>query len=302
VRAAWRVSPILIKEMRSTMRGGRTFLGLTLFLLFLAAMTLLVYYSIYATGDGSSAAGAGRAIFIFLSVVQLLMLSVITPPLTAGTIAGERQNQTFDMLMATPLTPTQVLRGKLLASMNYLFLLMFASLPINSIVFLFGGVTPDSLLWWVALTVVLLLMLGTLGLFMSTLFRSGGVATAVAYLFCLIVFVVLPGILGTTLAVMSNTMQAARCAAVAVALLHPVASLAAILVDEPEFHALRLLPATLPLIGAVAMLFFFGAEARLSALVARRWRRPVALLVVLGVIAASVTYIIAVPVQALCAE
>ncbi|MDQ4076512.1 MAG: ABC transporter permease subunit, partial [Chloroflexota bacterium] len=157
-----------MKEMRSTMRGARTFVGITLFLLFLAGVSLLIYYSIARDAFGPSAATAGRTIFSFLSVTEALMLAVVTPALTAGAIASERQKQTFDMLMATPLSPGQVLRGKLLASMNYLFLLMIAALPINAIVFLFGGIGPSALLWWIALVVVVLLMLGTLGLLMST--------------------------------------------------------------------------------------------------------------------------------------
>ncbi len=296
----WSPSPILIKEMRSTMRGSRTFAGITLFLLFLAGITLLVYYTTAQSATGTAAAQAGRAIFGFLSFVELLMLAVVTPPLTAGAIAGERQNKTFDMLMATPLTPLQVLRGKLFASMNYLFLLIFAALPINAIVFLFGGISPTALLWWVALTVVLLLMLGALGLLMSTLFKSSGAATAVAFIVCIIAFVLVPGALVITIMVLSQGSNSGQCVAFAVALLHPVASLLSIIIDETDFNALRLLPASLPLYGAVAALLFLAAEARLASLVAQRRRRLLPTIALLGVAIAAALYIILVPTQAIC--
>lgn len=295
---ASRLSPILVKEMRSTMRGTRTFVGITLFLLFLAGFSLLVYYIVAGNGGPPRNEG-GRLLFGMLAVVEALMLAIVVPPLTASAIAGERQRQTFDMLMATPLSPAQVLAGKLLASMNYLFLLIFASLPINSIAFLLGGVSPSALFWWVALVVAVLLLLGTLGLMMSTLFKSGGVATSLTYLLCALIFGLVPfcalifGMMGL------DTRGSGLHGLLLVALLHPASSLAAILVNETEFHAAMLLPATVPLYLALSGVIFLVAEARLRAILGQPGRRPLLLGLLLLVIGAAVAYLALGPVQAI---
>lgn len=285
------------------MRGRRTFIAITLFLLFLAGLSLLVYEGIVrASGPGGASADVGRIVFGFVSATEMLMLVVIAPSLTAGTIASERQHQTFDMLMATPLTPGQVLRGKLLASMTYLFLLMFASLPINAIVFLFGGVSPATLLWWVALVLTTLLLLGTLGLLMSTLFRSSGVATGLTYLIVVSLFLVFPiGFLFVTLTFGGGSMsRLGECAALGLFLLHPAGGYATILVNDNDWYPLRVLPALLPLYGSLAGLLFLGAEARLARLTAQRGRTPLWLVVPLLVTAVAVAYVALGPTRAMC--
>jgi len=295
----WQPSPILIKEMRSTMRSKRTFMAMTLFLLLLVGLQLFVYYAVTQNSVGSSS-DVGQMLFGFSSAIELLLLATITPPLTANAISNEHQQKTFDMLIATPLTPAQILRGKLLASMNYLFLLIFASLPISSVVFLFGGVTPAALLWWLALTITVLLMLGTLGLFISTILRNGGAATALTYIICMLMFVLLP--LGVTMmmAIIDNGSQFSRCLAMSMWLTHPAGSLVSIIVNETDYNALAILPATLPLYGALAALFFLAAEARLSEVTQTRWSRLLLVVGLLLVIAIALIYIVAVPVQDMC--
>jgi ABC-2 type transport system permease protein len=300
----WGPSPILIKEMRSTMRGARTFIGITLFLFFLASVSLLAYYGATQDFTGSVSQQAGRTIFSFVSVIEMFMLAAVAPTLTAGAIANERQKQTFDMLMATPRTPRQVLTGKLLSSMNYLFLLIFAALPINSIVFLFGGIGPDLLLWWLALTIMLLLMLGTLGLLMSTLFKSGSVATALVYLLCIVFLIIIPIGWGFGFIILGGSAgadgESACFAALSILITHPAASLFSIILNEEAFRPATVLPATLPLYGALAGLFFLGAESRLASLTSQRWNRFIPVLLLLVVIAVAVGYLIVGPVESIC--
>lgn len=295
----WQPSPILIKEMRSTMRSKRTFTAMTLFLLLLVGLQLFIYYTVTQNSVGSSS-DVGQMLFGFSSAIELLLLATITPPLTATAISNEHQQKTFDMLISTPLTPAQILRGKLLASMNYLFLLIFASLPISSVVFLFGGVTPSALLWWLALTITLLLMLGTLGLFISTILRNGGAATALTYIICMLMFVVLPLGIVMMITIMNNSNQFSNCLAMSIWVIHPAGSLASIVINETEYNALAILPATLPLYGALAALFFLAAEARLSELTQTRWSRLLLIIGLLLVVIAAIVYIVAVPVQNMC--
>jgi predicted neutral ceramidase superfamily lipid hydrolase len=166
------------------------------------------------------------------------------------------------------------------------------------LVFLFGGVDPAMLLWWLALAVVVMLLLGTIGLLMSTLVRSSGAAMALTYLFCLVVFVLLP--IFTIVMIFASTGDSPNCVVDAIGALHPIGSLMFILGDDGEGNPGAMLTATLPLYGAVAGLFFMAAEARLSHLTARRWRRPLPVLLLLLITIGTATYIALGPSQAYC--
>ncbi len=58
----------------------------------------------------------------------------------AGSIAGERERQTLDMLLATKMKPWSIVLGKLESSLSSVLMLAVSSLPVLSIVFIFGGV------------------------------------------------------------------------------------------------------------------------------------------------------------------
>lgn len=292
-------SPIVVKEMRASMRSRRSFVALTFFLLLLAAISLLMYYSV-AGSFGSNGAEAGRLIFGSLSGFELFMLTVMTPSLTASAIATEQQKQTLEMLMATPLTPGQVLRGKLLAAMSYVLLLMVASLPIKAIVFLFGGVTPADLLWWYASMLVLLFMLGAIGLLASTLIQNAGGATALAFFIPLVLFGVLPIIAIMVLFLLNQQGIQVDCGALALLVLHPLATVAAAVVDEPPLERAGLLVATLPFFGAMGLLFLQGAETRLAALIGQGHRRPLLIAALVAVMAIATLYILFGPVRTQC--
>ena len=66
----------------------------------------------------------------------------ITPGLTAGAISTEREKQTLSILLTTSQSSFQIISGKLLSSIAFLLLLIVAGLPIYSLVFLFGGISP----------------------------------------------------------------------------------------------------------------------------------------------------------------
>jgi ABC-type transport system involved in multi-copper enzyme maturation permease subunit len=58
---------------------------------------------------------------------------------------------------------------------------MVASLPLFSLVFLFGGVSPDQVALAFVISLVSALTLGAIGVFLSVLIRRGPTATVIAY-------------------------------------------------------------------------------------------------------------------------
>jgi len=85
------------------------------------------------------------------------------------------------MLLTTPLRPAGILWGKLIAAMGYIFIVIFAAVPLASLVFVFGGVAIRELGKALFILVLIAVMQGVIGLFMSALFGRTGRATATSY-------------------------------------------------------------------------------------------------------------------------
>jgi len=189
--ALW--NPIVAKEYRTRMRTWRSPFAITVYILLLgglgwAAFSLIVASTSQAFGAGSGS-NYGQLLFTFLIIFQVALLGFITPALTAGAISGERERQTIDLLFVTPISPFSIIWGKLLASMSFVILLLVLSIPIFSLVFLFGGIELDQVVYAFAVTGATALTLGFIGIAFSTLFRRTLPATVAAYGAAFVLFV-----------------------------------------------------------------------------------------------------------------
>jgi ABC-2 type transport system permease protein len=180
----FRVNPIIVKEIRSRMRGPRAFITLTIILalmggLMFAMLQIILVNSRYTTVLSPQ---IGQGMFGALAFLLLFMISAVTPAVTAGAISGEKEKQTYEMLISTPLSPSSILWGKLISALSYVLLLLFAAVPLASVVFIFGGVAPADMLKTLVLLLVIAITFGVLGLFMSALFGRTGRATVASFL------------------------------------------------------------------------------------------------------------------------
>jgi ABC-2 type transport system permease protein len=191
-RPRLRANPVIVKELRSRMRGARAFAILTGGLLLLGLISFGLYRVVQATagyGGPPLSPQIGQVLFTGLILFELMMICFITPALTAGAISGEREMQTYEMLLATPLNPASILRGKLVSALSYILLLIFAAVPMSSLVFIFGGVSSRDMLKALVILVVVAVTLGVLGIFMSAWLRRTSRATVLTYLLVLTLLV-----------------------------------------------------------------------------------------------------------------
>ena len=188
------VSTMMAKELRSRFRGRRAFVVLTLYL---AVLALIAYgaYSVVAPGarvqaefngfttggNPNASAEVGQAIFAMLSVIQLLLVSFIAPALTAGAISLEREKQTLDLLIATPLRPGAIVVGKLLSALAFVVLMILAGIPVSALVLMYGGVNVDDILRQQAVLFASAIGLGVIGLFISALLKRTQAAIVLTY-------------------------------------------------------------------------------------------------------------------------
>jgi ABC-2 type transport system permease protein len=193
------VSTILVKELRSRFRGRRAFVIITVYL---AVLALIAYgaYSVtapnaqsqagFGIGGGPFGVGAtfpnasatiGQAIFALMSVFQMLLVAFIAPAFTAGAISLEREKQTLDLLVTTPMRPGGIVVGKLLAALAFVGLMIVAALPISALVLMYGGASVEDLVRQQLVLLVTAVGLGTIGLFWSALVKRTQAATVLTY-------------------------------------------------------------------------------------------------------------------------
>lgn len=179
-------NPVLQKEFKLRFRTVKSFVGLFMYLLifgilalgFIYVLTLNQTYLFFQPEES-------RALFSYLAIIQLVMLLFITPGLTAGVVSGERERQTLNILLTTTLSSFQIIVGKLLSSVAYLLLLLLASLPLFSFVFLFGGVAPEEILLVFFMNLITVLTFGVIGIFFSTLLKRTIAAVISSYVLTL---------------------------------------------------------------------------------------------------------------------
>ena len=182
------ITAVAVKELRGRMRGRRAFVILTVYLLLLAGFGWMMELILERQHSGAVAGSAalasaqvGQGIFIAMLMLETLLVIALAPAFTAGAISLEREKQTLDMLATTPVSSLSIVLGKLLSALTYLFILIFASIPLTAMVFVFGGVSPDDVVRGYAVLLATALGLGSVGLFCSALMKRTQAATIATY-------------------------------------------------------------------------------------------------------------------------
>jgi ABC-type transport system involved in multi-copper enzyme maturation permease subunit len=191
-------NPVLRKEIRVRMRGARAYWLLGIYVIILAVVVALIYMFHQAFGAnaigmpgsvGDSSRVLGRRIFTNLLLVQSILVAMIAPALTAGSITIEREQRAYDLLVTSPLRASDVIRGKLLAALSFALLLLTASLPLLSLSFLVGGVSPGEIFFNYLLIVLSAFLYASIGIFWSASLRSTAGATVLTYVSVMTLFV-----------------------------------------------------------------------------------------------------------------
>lgn len=175
-------NPVLVKELKLRFRNLKSFTGI---LFYLIAMSVFVFGFIFLatslTGNGFFRPDESFLLFSIMTYIQLGLILFITPALTAGTISTEREKQTLNILLTTSQTSFQIIFGKMTSSIAFLLLMIVSGLPIYSLVFLYGGVSPSQLFYIFLFYMLTLLAIASIGVMLSTLIRKTIVAIIATY-------------------------------------------------------------------------------------------------------------------------
>jgi ABC-type transport system involved in multi-copper enzyme maturation permease subunit len=176
-------NPLAGKELLTRMRGPRTFVVATLLLLPLAGVAAALYATIASapTGEALSSTPVGKLFFAGVTVIELGLICLLAPALTADLISGERERRTLDLLLVTPLSRRQIVVGKLIAALGSLLLLIVMALPIQAVAVLIGGVGLEELLIALLILVLTATTYGCAGLYWSARLRTTRGAMLLSY-------------------------------------------------------------------------------------------------------------------------
>lgn len=176
------INPVLLKEIKVKMRSWKAAGIIGGYLLILAAVALFITYA-NANDMYSSTINPQFSIGAYtgIAVIQFILILFIAPALTSGAIAGERERQTLDLILCTKLAPASIILGKLLSSMSHVLILIIASIPMFSIVFLYGGISVVEIAQLFGFYIVTAIMAGSIGIFFSTYVKKTIAATVLTY-------------------------------------------------------------------------------------------------------------------------
>lgn len=180
-------NPVILKELRKRMRGRQAYILLFAYLVVISLFMTLIYGTVLLNNatnvrwDPQARQMLGKSIFGTIVLTELLLIALISPALTSGAIASERERQTLDLLRTTLLSARALVLGKLGSAFSFVFLLIFSAVPLQSLAFLLGGVGMAELIISSLLMMVTAFFFCSLGLFFSSFMKSTTVANVASY-------------------------------------------------------------------------------------------------------------------------
>ncbi|WP_055665231.1 ABC transporter permease [Desnuesiella massiliensis] len=176
------LNPVLLKELKVKMRGWKAAALIGVYVSILALVTVFIIKvsmrnNMYYRINANDIFGA----YAFLAAIQFGLITLIAPSLTAGAISGEREKQTLDILLSTELRYSSIILGKLFASLSQIILLIVSSIPVFSIIFLFGGISVVELAQLFLFYIVIAITMGSIGMFFSTYLKRSTASNVLSY-------------------------------------------------------------------------------------------------------------------------
>jgi ABC-type transport system involved in multi-copper enzyme maturation permease subunit len=160
------VGPVFTREAAATPRNWRLYFLRALYvgaLFALAATAWLILFGSQPVRTLADLARFGAAAFALITPVQLAIAVAFSALLSAAAVAQEKDRRTFELLLLTRMSNSELVLGKLLASMLVVLVLVFAALPLLMLLVLLGGVSHGQVARVMGVTLAAALAAGTLG-------------------------------------------------------------------------------------------------------------------------------------------
>src|SRR5690606_9829822 len=86
------------------------------------------------------------AVMAFMAVValELVLVGMVSAGAAAGAVSGERERQTWELLLVTGLSPWRIVAGKLVSAVMLVLWLVVAGIPVFAPVLYLGAVPAST--------------------------------------------------------------------------------------------------------------------------------------------------------------
>ncbi len=206
MRIRWGAGPVFVFESLTAARRWQPY---ALRALFVLGLLIALYSNWEAAGLGSGdlsriqATNArnmlsrlGEYFFMSLMTLQITLVLLVAPAMTAGALCLDRARGTLAHLFVTDLSNREIVMGKLLARLSPVLALLAAALPVIAIVGLLGGIEPEAVLWLFLISVAISVVGASLALAVSARVEKAHEVLMVVYAFWVIWLLVAPIWLG----------------------------------------------------------------------------------------------------------
>ena len=125
--------------------------------------------------------GSFLQLYAFVATLEFVLLMFIMPALTSGSISGERERQTLELLFTTKMSSRDIVFGKLFSAVEQLLVLVVSSLPVVLLTFVYGSVDFLDLILLMFCFAIVALFTGGIGILFSALIRKSTLANVCTY-------------------------------------------------------------------------------------------------------------------------
>lgn len=178
-----KTNPVYKREMTVRARSSRVPMIIMVFNGILAVVALLNMYSAVAQVRISASIqySSFLQLYAFVATLEFLLLMFIMPALTSGSISGERERQTLELLFTTKMTSADIVLGKLFSALSQLFVIVVSSFPILLLTFVYGSVDFLDLGLLLVCFLVVANFCGGIGILFSSLMRRSTFSNVCTY-------------------------------------------------------------------------------------------------------------------------
>jgi ABC-type transport system involved in multi-copper enzyme maturation permease subunit len=177
----WWQNPILIKEFRTRPTLQGQWLLRTVAIALIAAILLMGLVTVSVTAFAAESAGLVPTMAIAVAALITVLLLLIGPAFTSGTICADRETGVWDLIRMTEIPSWRIVSGKFQASLIPLLLLVVAIIPAFAILLYFNKGLWNSMLRTLQVVGMTVLFVSVAGMFFSSIFSKTSTATAWTY-------------------------------------------------------------------------------------------------------------------------
>ncbi len=171
---------ILEKELKEWARGYKPYAIVSFYLLLLIGLVNLGW---------RENINRGKTVFEMVAMVLTATVVFVAPALSSSAIAIEKEKKTLDLMLVTLLRPHDIVLGKILSVVIFLMLIIITSVPVLSLGFISGGVSPSEILRLCLILICIGFGITSFGFFVSLVTKKLYPAYGISYGFVILLTV-----------------------------------------------------------------------------------------------------------------